>query len=997
MYGPTEKKYKLWDDFLIEFPIENLHHMTLEKYISVGVKNTFTWWMESGLDELGSIWGGSAFKFGIYERKNIEKEFTSQAYKSSDKYAWLAKYGNDPDEAFRAIKGLIVKVCEAARKGDLAAIDKIDIGKTYKWKIAFHYQDRHNSTIINIFLEDWLKQYLSQMGIQSPPSNFAKLNEEVMKLRGEMDLFEYGDNVWQVGTEAVGYKILKKYFLDAIPGFNSFKKPPESYLTQERNYKEELCSIYKKEFAPIITALPVDSSSLEQLGVDLAKLFTRKLKADNKPQNLVGWRYFEFANKLNDQQKIEFAQAVAILVDDNKVLDDRIPLFIKLLKKFENEIPKFQASPAATRSLISFFLFLDNPSEHFFIKTDEVNDLLEIFKLPKFSKGDLSPEEYRRVQQLAKKIYGLLKQDGIEPQDMIDVQSFIWMAINQKKGISPVPENNGTTKPEIVKGRKPTMNKHPLNQILYGPPGTGKTYITAQIAIEICDGIPITDRKVLIDRYRELVDTNRISFVSFHQSFSYEEFIEGIRPDTVKDSDDLEQLIYRVEDGLFKTVCKWAKDAQGVKIYSGGVSNLTDRNFLKMSVGGKYDPDVEDFCFNNNYLALGKGGDIDFSILKKDKNWKKSRDAIKALMQKSDPAYADKSYDIQAIYFFKDWMDIGDIVIVSKGLNLVQAIGEVTGEYEYHHELMGKIDYRHFRKVKWLIKNVEIPVEKIHSKIFSQQTIYTLNREALNIDYLSEILSPDINPSENAVPEKYVLIIDEINRANISKVFGELITLLEPDKRLGADNEVTVKLPYSREKFGVPRNLYIVGTMNTADRSLALLDTALRRRFEFQEMMPDYSVLQDMMVGRIIIKSLLQFVNKRIEALYDREHTIGHAFFIPLKADPTVDNLSRIFEHKIIPLLAEYFFEDWQKIRLVLGDNQKKDKSTQFIIEEEILANGDPLFGNGNELAIYGLDQIKNYKRNPAALMNPDSYIAIYDPKFQSEYSETATPEVKGE
>jgi 5-methylcytosine-specific restriction protein B len=197
-----------------------------------------------------------------------------------------------------------------------------------------------------------------------------------------------------------------------------------------------------------------------------------------------------------------------------------------------------------------------------------------------------------------------------------------------------------------------------------------------------------------------------------------------------------------------------------------------------------------------------------------------------------------------------------------------------------------------------------------------------------------------------------VFIIDEINRGNISKIFGELITLIEDTKRKGEAEEMTAVLPYSHDEFSVPNNVYILGTMNTADRSIALMDTALRRRFSFVEMMPESEVLNALGVGTITdgtdelnVSAMFEIINKRIEYLYDREHMIGHAFFIKLKDDPSVETLAMIFKKNVIPLLQEYFYEDYAKIQYVLGDNQKEN-SLKFILDEPLemreIFNGTP-------------------------------------------------------
>lgn len=231
--------------------------------------------------------------------------------------------------------------------------------------------------------------------------------------------------------------------------------------------------------------------------------------------------------------------------------------------------------------------------------------------------------------------------------------------------------------------------------------------------------------------------------------------------------------------------------------------------------------------------------------------------------------------------------------------------------------------------------------------------------------------------------QRYALFIDEINRGNISKILGELITLIEPDKRQGESNQLSVVLPYSGESFSVPSNLDIFGAMNTADRSLTMLDTALRRRFDFIEMPPQYSLLNGTVINGIDLGDLLRVLNERIEYLYDREHCLGHAFFIPLlklESQPTqaLEALAKVFKNKILPLLEEYFYEDWGKIRLVLGDNQKPHESHQFVLVSKTDAETTRynLFGSNHELDEYDAEK-PNFVINAAAFDSWESYQGI--------------------
>lgn len=180
-------------------------------------------------------------------------------------------------------------------------------------------------------------------------------------------------------------------------------------------------------------------------------------------------------------------------------------------------------------------------------------------------------------------------------------------------------------------------------------------------------------------------------------------------------------------------------------------------------------------------------------------------------------------------------------------------------------------------------------------------------------------LTPEQREKQFQNARRYAVFIDEVNRGNVARVFGELITLLEDDKRLGEDNEVIVTLPYSKKRFGVPPNLHVIGTMNTADRSIEALDTALRRRFDFRELPPQAELLDFEFEGDIELDEMLRAINRRLERLYDRDHCIGHAYFYALRNRPTLDALKRVFRNKLIPLLQEYFYGDWGKIGLVLG------------------------------------------------------------------------------
>ncbi len=431
--------------------------------------------------------------------------------------------------------------------------------------------------------------------------------------------------------------------------------------------------------------------------------------------------------------------------------------------------------------------------------------------------------------------------------------------------------NENFDKKEILTEEK-NMQKKSLNQILYGPPGTGKTYSVIKRALEI---IALKDEKLreflennpnreeLKEKFEKYRKNRQIEFVTFHQSFSYEEFVEGLKPDL-----ESEDIRYKIVDGIFKNICNKAKENY--------------ENSLKEEI----------FDFNDiDYRRFFKIGD-EFKTLSKGKIFK-IIDIDKKFIQienSNGKKYPLRNQEI--LKYLKD-KDFGN-----------------TKEHYSYEPVIAKYIYESLKKI-----NQKQPLKN------------------------------------------FILIIDEINRGNISKIFGELITLIEEDKRIGAKEEIKLRLPYSKEEFGVPKNLYIIGTMNTADRSIALMDTALRRRFEFVEMMPEYDDLPT--VDDIDLYKMLKVINERIEFLYDRDHTIGHAYFIGIE---TFEELKEVFKNKTIPLLQEYFYDDWEKIDLVLNKNG-------FVKEKEISKNLFPSdFEEYEDKKVYEINEeafemIENYKK----------------------------------
>ncbi len=532
--------------------------------------------------------------------------------------------------------------------------------------------------------------------------------------------------------------------------------------------------------------------------------------------------------------------------------------------------------------------------------------------------GEINPKEY----------------NGILGKDITPFFGKMNASIQYPKNIGDVDITNSTSLEHEA-----NMSNTPLNQILYGPPGTGKTYNSVIKALEIiepevieqfkADGEEYKDYKnELLPKYNELKKAGQIEFVTFHQSYGYEEFVEGIKPIPVgkKGNEAGSEMIYDVVDGVFKKICNKA-----TKNYEDSL--LTIEQFDELQ------------NYKNRFSSF-----LD-SAIENQQKFRKTQGGV----------FYITGYDDDIITLFSEDSKFSNGSIQLQYNELEQIL-------KYY--ILHSSDFSSSREQGRLVFGIK------HAR---QRDTYYYN--LLKVFLAEESVKDKDTKNIKPTSKNYVLIIDEINRGNISKIFGELITLIEQSKRAGNAEAMTVTLPYS-DQFSVPKNLYIIGTMNTADRSIALMDTALRRRFDFVEMMPEPDLLKNLKISDengadagINLKSILETINQRIEYLYDRDHTIGHAYFMNVT---TLAELNHVFANKIIPLLQEYFYDNWGKIRLVLADNQVIGEEYQFIIKK------DPEVGNffgstnrddidGNETIYRINDKLKESK------LQKEAFIKIYE------------------
>ena len=592
------------------------------------------------------------------------------------------------------------------------------------------------------------------------------------------------------------------------------------------------------------------------------------------------------------------------LIDESVPLNDRLAAFKSEMKDLCPSKWKNTANDERTASALLTCVY---PETYTFYKDEIYQNICDYF-------GYTSRKAGKKYEHFLELVNGFVKSYGKEIQQImlneikgfknkplnLAVQTLFWCMkdymkekLDKKMTTEINNSSKGTWYDDVVR-----IWERRKNVVLYGAPGTGKTYDVPELAVRLCDPAFMAaepSREEIVSRYNQLKTEKRIAFTTFHQSLDYEDWIEGLRPVVNENS----QVTYEIESGIFKKLCEEA-ERPVVKDKQVGIAD--NAVVWKVSLAGTGDNAVRRECMKNNHIRIG--WDEYGPVISDETDWSVYNGEGKQILD----AYINK-------------MKIGDIVMSCYSSQTIDAIGVVVSDYEFDDSLP---NYKRVRRVNWLVKNInENIVEMNDGKTMTLGTVYRLN--SITLDNVKSILEKYNTSSKMEENDKaYVMVIDELNRGNVSKVFGELITLLEADKRKGRINAESVVLPYSKKAFHIPNNVYLIATMNTADRSLGSLDYAIRRRFAFIAEKPFGLEVEGFnedlfeKVSSLFVKNFdeykesgwdltmkLEPADTLSEEYKPEDVWIGHSYFL-MQDEEGEDNTNNRLLYEIIPLLEEY-------------------------------------------------------------------------------------------
>ena len=592
------------------------------------------------------------------------------------------------------------------------------------------------------------------------------------------------------------------------------------------------------------------------------------------------------------------------LIDESVPLNERLAAFKSEIKALCPSKWKNTANDERTASALLTCVY---PETYTFYKDEIYQNICDYF-------GYTSRKAGKKYEHFMELVNGFVKSYGEEIQQImlneikgfknkplnLAVQTLFWCMkdymkeeLKNKMTTDTNNSSKGVWYDDVVR----TWERR-KNVVLYGAPGTGKTYDVPELAVRLCDPSFMAaepSREEIVSRYNQLKTEKRIAFTTFHQSLDYEDWIEGLRPVVNENS----QVTYEIESGIFKKLCEEA-ERPVVKDKQVGIAD--NAVVWKVSLAGTGDNPVRSDCMKNSYIRIGWDGYG--PVISDETDWSVYNGEGKQILD----AYINK-------------MKVGDIVMSCYSSQTIDAIGVVVGDYEFEDKFP---NYKRVRRVNWLVKNInENIVEMNDGKTMTLGTVYRLN--SITLDNVKSILEKYNTSSKMEENDKaYVMVIDELNRGNVSKVFGELITLLEADKRKGRINAESVVLPYSKKGFHIPNNVYLIATMNTADRSLGSLDYAIRRRFAFIAEKPFGLEVEGFnedlfeLVSSLFVKNFddykesgwdqtmkLEPADTLSEEYKPEDVWIGHSYFL-MQDEEGEDNTSNRLLYEIIPLLEEY-------------------------------------------------------------------------------------------